>query len=133
MLWQRIIIRPGHALTKTHRLSRKIAASRIRNRQYRHNPMQLRHEFGSEGKHRERSYGNKDDASSIVPAAAARGAAAAGPIAEGQFSACVRPEIFRHETAPDAGRGHGRAVVLHADVAEPAKNHQPDYPFPGLD
>jgi hypothetical protein len=32
-----------------------------------------------------------------------------------------------------AGPSSGRAVVLHADVAELAKTHQPDYPFSGLD
>ena len=37
------------------------------------------------------------------------------------------------ERLPTAGPGSGRAVVLHADVAEPAKTHQPDYPFSGLD
>jgi hypothetical protein len=42
-------------------------------------------------------------------------------------------DFFSHEKAADAGGIAGRAVVLHTDVAQPAKIRQPDNTISGLD
>ncbi|MFL5286844.1 MAG: hypothetical protein ACJ8AW_39210 [Rhodopila sp.] len=96
--------------------------------------MRSRHGYQDDGKHYRKPDDHEHGAALILSIPAAQ--RATGGFIDGW------PQIFRlhaqwiySDTEESAAVNYiaGRAVVLHADVAQPAKIHQPDNPLSGLD